>query len=416
MGEDNKMFDKNKRTSSSINRDDSSDYGFDSRSDLSKLCRDQPSSGNNQVTTATADYKAVSRNYTQNRNGYPAHENFNVTYKSSYVSNKEQNREHNSSFVPNNSGQASSLGMASFQSPVSPTSTQAKKHGGCISKLENNSFDSKQELYTISLHHTNNRNYRRKYENSNMPYRTSYESDEKENTELYRSIDKYNTSRPASSLGMGSFQSPVTPTTKFAKQRRGSVSDFEDDSYGSKFTSFRSYWRSKSIDISPNGFDEYQQRNTNGKAIKTDINENGKKLFKDEPSSISRNIGSKSYQTPNLIQYESPVFSTRVGRPLSRSDAFDSATRFDDTLSSTRKLPQLPRICQNYDESSEATPPKSRLRQKTLAYGVSKGDLDTAKSAAYSHGSNEDLEKVLRDLDNTGYFSEVPLSTPFETD
>ena len=53
------------------------------------------------------------------------------------------------------------------------------------------------------------------------------------------------------------------------------------------------------------------------------------------------------------------------------------------------------------------------MRHKTLAYGVSKDDL--AKSVGYSQGSNEDLEKVLRELDNTGYFSEVVKVSSFLT-
>ena len=90
---------------------------------------------------------------------------------------------------------------------------------------------------------------------------------------------------------------------------------------------------------------------------------------------------------------------------MSRSDAFDSATRFDDTISSSCAPPPLPDACQGYDKTSLVSPPRSRMRHKTLAYGVSKDDL--AKSVGYSQGSNEDLEKVLRELDNTGYFSEV---------
>ena len=310
------MFDKKNKRSSSRTRDDSPEYGFDSRSDAAKLYWDSTIPG--KADLPKADQTPYSRSSNEDRKVYPAFSNSNLTYKSSYVSARRENTE---------------------------------RDGGCA------------------------------------PY-----------------------CRPASSLGMTSFNSPVSPASKYAKQRRGSISGYQDDNeFGSKFTSCGSYWRSKSIDMSPNGFTEYQRRSPSVKvaSYKSEAKENGNKLYRDEPSSISSNIWSRAYQKPNNTQYESPVPALRSRKPLTRTEAFDSATQFSDAIDSQYKPSSFSAGFHGCDETSLVSPPKSRLRHKTLAYGVSKDDLNCAKSVAYNQGSNEDMKKVLLELDNTGYFSEV---------
>ena len=318
LGADKKMFDKKNKRSSSRTRDDSPEYGFENRSDVTKLYWDGTVPGRTDLTKTSTDHNNYTRNHTKDINDYPAYENSNKTYKSSYVSARKENTE---------------------------------KDSGCA---------------------------------------------------LYNS-------RPASSLGMNSFHSPISPGSKYAKQRRGSVSDFENNSFGSKFTSCGSYWRSKSIDMSPNGFTEYQRRSPGVKAAsyKSEAKENGNKFYRDEPSSISSNIWSRSYQKPNNIQYEPPALPARARKPITRSEAFDTATQFSDTTDSQYKPSSYSNGFHGCDQPSLVSPPKSRLRHKTLAYGVSKDDLNSAKSVVYNQGSNEDMKKVLLELDNTGYFSEV---------
>ena len=51
--------------------------------------------------------------------------------------------------------------------------------------------------------------------------------------------------------------------------------------------------------------------------------------------------------------------------------------------------------------------PKSRVRHKTLAYGVSGVDLERAKLSTTKKGSDEDMKSILRELEDTGYFSKV---------
>eukprot|EP00090_Calanus_glacialis_P046414 TRINITY_DN9102_c0_g1_i2.p1 TRINITY_DN9102_c0_g1~~TRINITY_DN9102_c0_g1_i2.p1 ORF type:complete len:484 (-),score=98.28 TRINITY_DN9102_c0_g1_i2:323-1774(-) len=411
------MFDKKNKRSEA--RDDSPEYGFDRRSDLAKLYWEGPRSGNQKVTTSATEFNTVSCNNVREKNGDQVYDNSNPNpkYKSSNLLARNENSK---SVVPFNFRPVSSLGMGNFQSPVSPSSKYEKQHRGSVSEFENSSFGSNSKQEPYSSRHTTSGNDISIYENSSMPYKpnTSYISSGKENVESYKRIPKeqYNSYRPASSLGMGSFQSPVTPTTEYAKQRRGSVSDFEDNSFGMKLKSERAYNRRKSADVSPDGFEKYQQRNKGEKVGKYDINKNRNSLLQNEPSSISGNIWSRTYKTASNLQYEPPVSSSSLRRPISRSDEFDSATRFDDTISSTCTVPPLP-MCPDYNQSRQPTRPGSRLRHKTLAYGVAKEDLDSAKSThAYSHGSNEDLERVLRELDNTGYFSEtIPSSSRKES-
>ena len=218
--------------------------------------------------------------------------------------------------------------------------------------------------------------------------------------------------RPASSLGMTSLCTPPSPAAKYARQRRGSVSvtgggGYQDNVFGSKFTSCGNYWRSKSIDMSSDYqakvlLDQYQ----------ADIKESTIKLYRDEPSSISSNIWSRTYQQQNNVQYQVPSPALRSRKKLTKTEAFDSVTQFSDVLDSHYKPSNLANAFNGCAQGSLISPPKSRLRHKTLAYGVSKDDLNSAKSALqYSQdqgqGSNEDMKKVLLQLDNTGYFSEV---------
>lgn len=215
-------------------------------------------------------------------------------------------------------------------------------------------------------------------------------------------------SRPASSLGMTSFHSPLqSPAGKYARQRRGSVSGYDNNEFGSKFTSCGSYWRSKSIDMSAAGFTEYPRRSPSIKLshYKSDTKDNTKRLYRDEPSNISSNIWSRTYQMQNNIPLESSATPFRGRKRLTRTEAFDSVTQFSDAIDSQYKSSNGYHGC---DEENLVSPPKSRLRHKTLAYGVSKDDLNCAKSVMkYNQGSNEDMKKVLLELDNTGYFSEV---------
>ena len=51
--------------------------------------------------------------------------------------------------------------------------------------------------------------------------------------------------------------------------------------------------------------------------------------------------------------------------------------------------------------------PKSRVRHKTLAYGVSGQDLERARFGSTGQGSDEDMKKILRELEDTGFFSKV---------
>jgi len=474
---DNRMFDKKNKRSTSQPRDDSPEYGFDRRSDLAKLYWDGPRTNNQKVTTSGTEYETFSANNLREKNGDRAYENSNVKYKSSAVTARKEN---NKSFVPFNFRPASSMGMGSFQSPVSPASKYEKHSGASELELENSSLGSKQEPY--SRNHTTSGNGISIYENSSMPYKhnTSYISSRDEKPESYKrtskeqynsskeqynsSKEQYNSSkeqynspkeqynsskeqynspkeqynspkeqynspkehynsakepyslyRPISTLAMGSFQSPVTPTAEYAKQRRGSVSDFEENSIGQKFKTESSYLRRKSVDVPPDGFDKYQQRNKSEKVAKYDINKNGKNFFTDDPSSTSGNIWPGSYKTGPNTQYEPQISSTSSRGPISRSDAFDAATRFDDTIRSSCNLPTLP-ICDDYNQPNHPARQATRQRHKTLPYGVAKDDLDSAKSTTYSNGSNEDLERVLRELDNTGYFSEtIPSSSRLES-
>ena len=50
---------------------------------------------------------------------------------------------------------------------------------------------------------------------------------------------------------------------------------------------------------------------------------------------------------------------------------------------------------------------KTRVRHKTLAYGVSGRDLDRAKFSQTRRSSDEDMKNILRELEDTGYFSKV---------
>ena len=51
--------------------------------------------------------------------------------------------------------------------------------------------------------------------------------------------------------------------------------------------------------------------------------------------------------------------------------------------------------------------PKSRVRHRTLAYGVSGHDLERARFDPSAKGSDEDMKRILRELEDTGYFSKV---------
>jgi len=55
--------------------------------------------------------------------------------------------------------------------------------------------------------------------------------------------------------------------------------------------------------------------------------------------------------------------------------------------------------------------PKSRVRHKTLAYGVSGQDLERAKLGTTDKGSDEDMKTILRELEDTGYFSKNNFSS-----
>ena len=51
--------------------------------------------------------------------------------------------------------------------------------------------------------------------------------------------------------------------------------------------------------------------------------------------------------------------------------------------------------------------PKSRIRHKTLAYGVSGQDLERARYDPTRKDEDEDMKRILRELEDTGFFSKV---------
>ena len=51
--------------------------------------------------------------------------------------------------------------------------------------------------------------------------------------------------------------------------------------------------------------------------------------------------------------------------------------------------------------------PKSRIRHKTLAYGVSGQELERARYDPTRKDEDEDMKRILRELEDTGFFSKV---------
>ena len=348
------------------------DGGFPRRPDLAKLYWEGRSNGM---------VRAVSGPDDGDQNARIIH-NSNTKYRAGgELARKENER----SFVPLDFRPSSSMNVGAFQSPVSPCTQYESEPYGCN-------------------HHNPGTG------DSCIPYnhKTSFRA-ETQHSSVQPGVphDLY---RPRSSLAMASFQSPETPCLDYVKQRRGSISDLEENSGRLKLKSGGSHLQRKSCGVPSEMFDTFHQLCKGEKVAKFDVNKNGEDFFQNKPPSISNNIWPRNYKTSTNIQYkhqDSSVINSK--RKISRSDAFDAATRFDDSIKTSQCIPTIPTIptlpiCEDYNQQNPQAPSPTRRRHQTLPYSA---DLTTAEPQSYSNGSNEDLERVLRELDNTGYFSEV---------
>ena len=97
-------------------------------------------------------------------------------------------------------------------------------------------------------------------------------------------------------------------------------------------------------------------------------------------------FSSSNLRSPDLYHPTSSKLFNDIYQPRDRSNSFHDLREPSSVL---RDLP------------------KSRIRHKTLAYGVSGQDLERARYDPTRKDEDEDMKRILRELEDTGFFSKV---------